>query len=173
MPLWDSSRLQIANVPAASTLDPDADFFVYHDITDDKILRDNLINSAGVETFRFLLVRNISLPTPTVSLTLPFKRVFFPFRFKLSQVALTVAKVNTTGAHCSVDILSSLKSIFSNTTTVQTGQLVTSNNNYYGVANVHASMTIIEKYQVTDFYYASGEGGARFPSVDLIGWRIE
>lgn len=170
MPLWDAARAQVDLLKSASEIDPDADFMFYHDISSNVLFRELAREARGLQVFSIgLSISTVAAPT---SSTNPFRRVFFPFRFRLTAIAATVEYASSTGlAALALDVLNSGMSIIGAAAGVSAGRLVVGNGTYYGSAAVGASMELINQYDRIDYFIPSNSGGARAPIVHMIGYR--
>jgi hypothetical protein len=170
MPLWDAARAQVDVLKSAPDIDPDADFIFYHDISSNFLFRELAREARGLQAFA--LPTRIADSAAQVSTTLPFRRYFWPCRFRIVKLAVSVEWTSTAGTGgLSMDVLNSGMSLVGGAANVATGRIVASNNNYYGEASPAASMTLINQYDRIDLFIAGNSGGARAPLTYVIGYR--
>jgi hypothetical protein len=170
MPLWDHARAQVDMLQSASDIDPDADFMFFHDLSSNVLFKELAREVRGLQAFSIYTSSNsISAPLSTTN---PFRRIFFPCRFKLKAISCTVDFASSTGlAALAIDVLNSGMSIIGGVAGAAAGRLVVGNGVYFGSAAIAASMELIKQYDRIDVYIAANSGGARSPIVHLIGCR--
>ena len=170
MPLWDAARAQVDLLRSASDIDPDADFILFHDISQSTLYREVISETRGLQAFSIeTSANNVAAPA---SSTLPFRSLRFPYRFRVSAISCTVEFASSTGlAALAIDVLNSGMSILGGAAGVSATRLVVANNAYFASAAVAASMELIKQFDRIDIYTAANSGGARAPIVHIIGCR--